>query len=201
MGASPWPEKCSPESKPVGDGGVGIAQGSPGDVSSAETEHSAPLFPPPGNESALQEPWGKSCLGWIRRTLGGSVQGSCIFSSGSRQDQATGPRCSQLDHNPSSLGGKDTNISGQGRSSPDVFTPAVEAVGGLFSSLPQSGRSRGGSAASTSNLRQGKSDPALTVAVLPWGRASAGACLPARPPHKDTAPGRPAFEGEQAASG
>lgn len=29
----------------------------------------------------------------------------------------------------------DTDISGHGRSSPDMFTPAAEAVGGLFSSL------------------------------------------------------------------
>lgn len=63
----------------------------------------------------------------------------------------------------------DTDISGHGRSSPDVFMPAAEAVGGLFSSLPQSGSSQGSSAARASNLRQKKSDPALTVAMLPWG--------------------------------
>lgn len=50
-----------------------------------------------------------------------------------------------------------------------MFTPAVEAVGGLFSSLPWSGSSQGSSTARTSNLRQGKSDPALTVSLLPWG--------------------------------
>lgn len=50
-----------------------------------------------------------------------------------------------------------------------MFTPAAEAVGGLFSSLPQSGSSQGSSAARASNLRQKKSDPALTVAMLPWG--------------------------------
>lgn len=50
-----------------------------------------------------------------------------------------------------------------------MFTPAAEAVGGLFSSLPRSGSFQGSSAARTSNLRQGKSDPALTVFVLPWG--------------------------------
>lgn len=50
-----------------------------------------------------------------------------------------------------------------------MFTPAAEAVGGLFSSLPWSGSSQGSSTARTSNLRQGKSDPALTVSLLPWG--------------------------------
>lgn len=127
-----------------------------------------------GRERALREPWGKSCLGWIRhmqigRTLQGSVLGSCIFQVGAGRIRPLACGAPSWVTIPLSLGGKDADVSGQGRSSPDTFTPAVEAVGGLFSSLPQSGCSWGGSAASTSNLRQGKSDPALTVAVLSWG--------------------------------
>lgn len=59
-----------------------------------------------------------------------------------------------------------------------MFTPAAEAVGGLFSSLPQSGSSQGSSAARASNLRQKKSDPALTVA-MPGAEPVWVACLPA----------------------
>lgn len=173
-GASPRSEKHSPKSKPVGDGRVGISQGSPGDVSSAETEHSAPPVPPPGQGKGSPGALGQ-ILPWVDsphadwKDPAGICPGQLHLSSGSGQDQATSLWCSQLGHNPLSLGGKDADVSGQGRSSPDTFTPAVEAVGGLFSSLPQSGCSWGGSAASTSNLRQGKSDPALTVAVLSWG--------------------------------
>lgn len=77
------------------------------------------------------------------KDAGGISAGQRHLSSGSRQDQATGPQRSQLGHSPPSLRGKDADISGQGRGSPDAFTPAGEAVGGLFSSLPQSGCSQG----------------------------------------------------------
>lgn len=46
-----------------------------------------------------------------------------------------------------------------------MFTSAAEAVGELFSSPPKTCCFQGSSTASTSNLRQGKSDPVLTVAV------------------------------------
>lgn len=76
-------------------------------------------------------PGDKSCLGGIhhvqiRRTPRGIQPGWLRLLSGSGQDQATGPWCSQLGHYPLSLGGKDANVSGQGRSSPDVFAPAAE---------------------------------------------------------------------------
>lgn len=69
-----------PKVQLVGDSRVGITWDCPGDVSSVETEHSAPLVSLLGRERLS---WGKSCLGWIccmqiQRTLWGSVQGSCI---------------------------------------------------------------------------------------------------------------------------
>lgn len=74
------PKVHSPKSRLVGDDRVAIDWDCPGDVSSAEMKHSAPLVSPLGRERLS---WGKSCLGWIhhmqiRRTLWGSVQGSCI---------------------------------------------------------------------------------------------------------------------------
>lgn len=130
---------------------------------------------------------------------GGIQPGWLRLSSRSGQDQAAGPRCSQPGRDPSSLGGKDTNISGHGRSSPDAFAPAAE---GCFPASPQSGCSWGGSAASTSSLRQGKSDPVLTVAVPPRGQASARVLPCLHGHHTETQPqGNPLLGGSKQRQG
>lgn len=104
-GASPQSEKHSPKSKPVGDGRVGISQGSPGDVSSAEMEHSAPPVPPPGQGKGSPGALGQ-ILPWVDsphadwKDPAGICPGQLHLSSGSGQDQATSLWCSQLGHNP-----------------------------------------------------------------------------------------------------
>lgn len=74
-----------PKVQAGGDGRVGITWDCPGDVSSAEMEHTAPLVSPLGRERLS---WGKSCLGWIHADLKNPVglcPGQLHFLRGSRQ--------------------------------------------------------------------------------------------------------------------
>lgn len=123
-GASPQPEKHSQKSKLVGDGGVGITQGDPGDVSSAETEHSAPSVPLPGRARTDPAVGGFNTCG-SEGSWGDPARAAASLKQ-DWQDQATGPRCCQLGHDPWSLGDKDANASGRGRSSANTFAPAAE---------------------------------------------------------------------------